>query len=502
METLNNLALGLETAFQAYNLFHCFIGALLGTIVGVLPGVGPTATIAMLLPLTFSLGPETALIMLAGIYYGAQYGGSTTAILLNLPGEATSAVTAIDGFQMARKGQGGPALAIAAIGSFFAGTVATFIIAFTATALTSVALRFGPAEYFSLIIFGLTCSITLAHGSVFKAIVMIDLGLLLGMIGTDVNSGEQRFTFGLLGLYEGLNVVALAVGIFGISEVFRNFEERKNGESTSVIAVDRLMPSREQFRRARWPILRGTAIGSLLGVLPGGGALLSSFASYAMEKRLSSTPNEFGKGAIEGVAGPESANNAGSQTSFIPMLTLGIPSNAVMAMMVGAMIMQGIQPGPSVVSSHPTLFWGLIASMWVGNLMLVVLNLPLVGLWVRLLKVPYWALFPAIIAFSAIGIFSFNNSGFDLYVFIGSGVVAYFFLKLGFEPTPFLLGFVLGPMMEEYLRRAMVLSRGSLIVFVQSPISAFFLASTVVLLTLAALPKLGRRRQEIFVDQD
>lgn len=502
MEMLSNLGIGLETAFQWHNLFYCFVGALLGTLVGVLPGIGPTATIAMLLPLTFTLGPETALIMLAGIYYGAQYGGSTTAILLNLPGEASSAVTAIDGYQMARQGQGGPALAIAAIGSFFAGTVATFVIVFCAPLLTSVALKFGPVEYFALISFGLVCSVTLAHGSILKAVAMIVLGLLLGMVGTDINSGVQRFTFGQLGLFEGINVVALAVGIFGLSEVFRNFEPGHGTDGATVLKIGRLMPSREQFAAARGPILRGTVLGSLLGVLPGGGALLSSFASYALERRISKTPERFGKGAIEGVAGPESANNAGGQTSFIPMLTLGLPSNAVMAMMIGAMVMQGITPGPAVAVTHPALFWGLIASMWVGNLMLVVLNLPLVGLWVRLLTVPYWALFPAIVTFSAIGIYSVHYAAFDLFVLVATGVGGYLLIKLGFEVTPLLLGFILGPMMEEYLRRAMVLSRGDPVVFLTSPISAFFLVCALVMLLVAARPSIRQRRAEIFVEED
>lgn len=501
METLWNLAIGLETALQWHNLLYCLIGALLGTLVGVLPGVGPTATIAMLLPLTFTLGPETALIMLAGIYYGAQYGGSTTAILLNLPGEASSTVTAIDGYQMARQGQGGPALAIAAIGSFIAGTFATFVVVFSAPLLTSVALRFGPVEYFALITFGLVCSVALANGSVVKAMAMIVLGLLLGMIGTDINSGVQRFTLGMTGLFDGINVVALAIGLFGIAEVFRNFEQA-DGKAASVISVRNILPTRQQLRVSAGPIMRGTMTGSLLGVLPGGGALLSSFAAYAMEKRLSKSPERFGKGAIEGVAGPESANNAGSQTSFIPMLTLGLPSNAVMAMMIGAMMMQGITPGPSVATSHPALFWGLIASMWVGNLMLLLLNLPLVGLWVKLLTVPYWALFPAIIAFSSIGIYSVNYAGFDLYIVVAAGLAGYLLSRLGFEVTPLLLGFILGPMMEEYLRRAMVLSRGEASVFLTSPISAGFLGASALFLFFAMRPSISRKRQEIFVADD
>lgn len=501
MDLLSNLALGLQTSLQLQNVAYCFIGTLLGTLVGVLPGVGPTATIAMLLPLTFSLPPDAALIMLAGIYYGAQYGGSTTAILVNLPGEASAAVTAIDGYQMARQGRAGPALAIAAIGSFFAGTVATFVIAISANALTSFALKFGPAEYFSLIVFGLICSVTLAHGSVLNAVAMIVLGLLLSLVGTDVYTGAARFTLGFVALFDGINVVAVAVGIFGLTEILKNLEVRQSGPPETT-RVGRLMPSREDLRQSTGPILRGTVLGSLLGVLPGGGALLSSFASYAMEKKLSRTPERFGKGAIEGVAGPESANNAGAQTSFIPMLTLGIPSNSVMAMMIGAMILQGIQPGPNVIHERPELFWGLIASMWVGNFLLVVLNLPLVGLWVKLLSIPYYTLFPAIIAFSAIGIYSVNYNAFDLYALTVFGLGAYVLVKLGCEPAPLLLGFVLGPMLEEHLRRAMILSRGDASVFVTSPLSAFFLVLSALMLVFMALPAIRRKREEVFVEEE
>jgi TctA family transporter len=501
MELLGNLVVGFETALHLQNIFYCFVGVLLGTLIGVLPGVGPTATIAMLLPVTFALSPNAALIMLAGIYYGAQYGGSTTAILMNLPGEASSAVTAIDGYKMARQGRAGPALAIAALGSFFAGTVATLVIAVSSPLLTRVALQFGPEEYFSLIVFGLICSVALAHGPVLKALAMIVMGLLLGLVGTDVYTGAQRFTLGYLELFDGINVVAVAVGVFGVAEILRNLEDER-GRPAGHVAVGPLMPSREDFRRSIGPAIRGTVLGSLLGVLPGGGALLSSFASYTTEKKLSRTPERFGNGAIEGVAGPESANNAGAQTSFIPMLTLGIPSNAVMALMIGALILQGIVPGPNVATERPDLFWGLIASMWIGNLMLVLLNLPLIGIWVRLLKVPYYVLFPAIIAFSAIGIYSVNGNPFDLYMLTIFGIVGYFLTKLDCEPAPFLLGFVLGPMFEEHLRRAMILSRGDPSVFVTSPISAAFLALSVIMLILVVLPSIRGKRQEIFVESD
>jgi TctA family transporter len=501
MATFSDLALGFETAFQLHNLFYCFAGALLGTLIGVLPGLGPTATIAMLLPITFSLTPDSALIMLAGIYYGAQYGGSTTAILVNMPGEAASAVTAIDGYKMARGGRAGPALAIAAIGSFVAGTMATFVIALSAPALTGLALKFGSTEYVSLILFGLICSVTLAHGPILKSLAMIVLGLLIGLVGTDSQVGVQRFTLGFLALFDGVNVVAVAVGIFGIAEILKSLETETGGRGTAV-SIGRLMPSRDDLKASAGPILRGTALGSLLGVLPGGGALLSSFASYAMEKRLSKTPERFGHGAIEGVAGPEAANNAGAQTSFIPMLTLGIPSNAVMALMIGAMILQGIQPGPDVMVKHPQLFWGLIASMWLGNVMLVLLNLPLVGIWVKLLSVPNHLLFPAILAFSSIGIYTVNGNPFDLYTLTIFGIGGYLLLKLECEPAPFLLGFVLGPMLEDYFRRAMIIARGDATTFLTSPISAFFLICSVALLALACLPAIGKRRQEIFVEEE
>ena len=501
MDLLGHLLLGLQVAISPTNLLFCFIGALLGTLVGVLPGIGPAATVALLLPITFTMSPETSLIMLAGIYYGAQYGGSTTAILINLPGEASSAVTAIDGYQMARQGRAGAALGIAAIGSFIAGSFATLVIAWFAEPLTTVALKFGPAEYFSLILLGLVASTALAHGSVLKALAMIVLGMLLGLVGTDVNSGQLRYTFGVGELADGLGIVAIAVGVFGIAEIFRNLEDEQERE-VGVKAVSGLMPSAADLKASAAPIARGTVIGTILGVLPGGGALLASFASYAVEKKLAKNPLRFGKGAIEGVAGPESANNAGAQTSFIPMLTLGLPANAVMALMVGAMTIQGIAPGPSVITDKPELFWGLIASMWIGNLMLVLLNLPLIGIWVRLLSVPYYILFPGIIAFSAIGVYSVASNVFDLYTLAAFGLIGYLLVKLGFELTPLLLGFVLGPMMETYLRRAMVLSRGDPSYLVTEPLSAALLAATAGLLCVLLLPSVTRKRSEVFVEED
>src|SRR3712207_5769657 len=403
MELLANLGLGFETALSPWNLLYAFIGVLFGTLVGVLPGLGPLATIAMLLPLTFTLPPVSALIMLSGIYYGAQYGGSTTAILVNLPGESSSVVTAIDGYQMAKQGRAGPALATAALGSFFAGTVATLLLAMAAPPLAGLALEFGPTEYFSLMVLGLVASVALASGSLVKAIAMVVLGLLLGLVGTDVETGTPRFTFDRPELADWLNFVALSMGVFGLGEIIRNLEH-EHTRTVTVRHVSGLIPSKEDLKRILGPVLRGTGLGSMLGILPGGGAMLSSFAAYTLEKKLSRTPERFGKGAIEGVAGPEAANNAGAQTSFIPMLTLGIPSNPVMALMIGALIIQGITPGPSVATDQPALFWGIIASMWIGNFFLIILNLPLVGLWVRILRVPYSMLFPAILAFCSIGV--------------------------------------------------------------------------------------------------
>ena len=495
---LDGLMLGLQTAATPSNLLYCFSGVLLGTLIGVLPGLGPTATIAMLLP---AEEPGSALIMLAGIYYGAQYGGSTTAILINLPGEASSVVTAIDGYQMARQGRAGAALMTAALGSFFAGTVATLLIAFFAPPLAEVALTFSPAEYFSLMVVGLVASVVLAHGSLLKAIAMIVLGLLLGLIGADTETGILRFTFDLLDLSGGISFVIVAMGMFGIGEIVRNLEDERE-RAVLESKISSLIPSREDLKRIIAPIFRGTALGSALGILPGGGAMLSSFASYALEKKVSATPERFGKGAIEGVAAPESANNAGAQTSFIPMLTLGIPSNPVMALMIGAMIIQGIQPGPSVVNDQPTLFWGIIASMWIGNLFLVILNLPLIGIWVRLLTVPYHLLFPMILVFCAIGVLSINNSSFDVYLIAAFGVFGYVLTKLECEPAPLLLGFVLGPMMEENLRRALVLAKGDVTVFVTRPISGVMLLFAALALIAVLLPIVRTKREEVFQEKD
>ncbi|WP_457093855.1 tripartite tricarboxylate transporter permease [Microvirga sp. P5_D2] len=500
MDILANLGLGLETAFSLTNLFYCFIGVFLGTAIGVLPGLGPVATIAILLPITFGLPPVAALIMLSGIYYGAQYGGSTTAILVNLPGESASVVTALDGYQMARQGKAGRALATAAIGSFFAGTVATVLLALFAPPLADLALEFGPPEYFSLMVLGLVASIVLAHGSLLHALGMIVLGLLLGLIGTDVNSGTTRYTFDVPHLADGIQFVVVAMGMFGLGEIVGNLED-EGTRSVLVKRVTGLMPTREDWKRITAPILRGTVLGSVLGILPGGGAMLASFASYALEKRVSKHPEQFGKGAIEGVAGPESANNAGAQTSFIPMLTLGIPSNPVMALMIGALIIQGIQPGPAVMAEQPALFWGLIVSMWIGNLLLLVLNLPLIGLWVRMIAIPYHFLYPAILVFCAIGVFSLNNSTLDVYLMAAFGFLGYIFRKLDCEPAPMLLGFILGPMMEEYLRRTLLLSRGDPTVLLTQPISAAMLLVAAALLALVLAPVVRNTREVAFQEE-
>ncbi|QQX83479.1 tripartite tricarboxylate transporter permease [Cupriavidus necator] len=500
MELLANLGLGFSTALTFQNLAYAFLGCVLGTLIGVLPGLGPLATIAMLLPVTYTLPPVAALIMLAGIYYGAQYGGSTTAILVNLPGESSSVVTTIDGYQMARRGRAGVALATAGLGSFFAGCVATLILAAFAAPLSELAFKFGPAEYFSLMVLGLIGAVVLASGSLVKAIAMIVLGLLLGLVGTDVNSGAARFSFDVPELTDGLNFVSVAMGVFGFAEIIANLEQKEHRE-TFTDHITNLFPTKEDFKRMIPAVLRGTILGSALGILPGGGAALASFAAYSLEKKTSKYAHEFGKGAIEGVAGPESANNAAAQTSFIPLLTLGIPPNAVMALMVGAMTIHNIQPGPQVMTSNPALFWGLIASMWIGNFMLIVLNLPLIGIWVKLLKVPYRYLYPAILVFCCIGVYSVQNTTFDVFQTAAFGVIGYLFIKLKCEPAPLLLGFVLGPMMEENFRRSLLLSRGDFSVFVTRPLSMGLLIAAAVLVLVVAMPSIKSKREEAFQEE-
>jgi putative tricarboxylic transport membrane protein len=498
-DLINNLGLGLSVALSLQNLMLCFIGCLIGTLIGVLPGVGPIATIAMLLPITFGLPPVGALIMLAGIYYGAQYGGSTTAILVNIPGEATSVVTTLDGHQMARQGKAGIALGLAAIGSFIAGTIATLIIAALALPLTKLALLFGPADYFALMVLGLMFAVVLARGSVPKAIAMIVVGILLSTVGTDLETGQERLTFGFTEISDGLDFAVIAMGMFGFAEILRNLE---NPEARDVVKgkIGRLLPSGHDMRVATAPIVRGTFIGSILGLLPGNGAVLGPFASYTLEKKIAKDPSRFGEGALEGVAGPESANNAGAQTAFIPLLTLGIPPNAVMALMVGAMTIHGIVPGPQIITKQPQLFWGMIASMWIGNLMLLIINLPLIGLWVRLLKVPYRLMFPSIVLFCCIGIYSINNNPLEVAMTAAFGLFGYALIKFGLEPAPLLLGFVLGRLMEEKLRQALVISRGSFMTFIERPLSAGLLAVAALLIVVVLLPSIRKSRDTVFTE--
>jgi len=497
MDVFSNLILGFGVAFSPLNLLYCLLGVLLGTLIGVLPGIGPIATIAMLLPVTYNLPAVSALIVLAGIYYGAQYGGSTTAILVNIPGESSSVVTCLDGYALARQGRAGTALAIAAIGSFVAGCIGTLVIAMFGPPLADLALKFGPAEYFSLMVLGLVAAIVLAHGSLLKAIAMTVLGLLLGLVGTDVTSGTLRYTFGVRELSDGIGFVVVAMGMFGFSEIIANLEKGIKRELVAA-SLTRIWPSFEDLAASWKAILRGTGIGSFLGILPGGGATIGSFASYTMEKRLAGNPSRFGKGALEGVAGPEAANNAAAQTSFIPLLTLGIPSNAVMALMLGAMTVHGITPGPEVISNQPDLFWGMIVSMWLGNGLLVLLNLPMIGLWVRLLKIPYRYLFPSILLFCCIGVYSVNNNMVDVLATVFFGLLGYIFQKLDCEAAPLLLGLILGPMMEEYLRRALLLSRGDPTVFVTQPISLAMLATAAALLVLVVAPTVRKTREAAF----
>ncbi len=496
MELLDNLILGFNVALSPANLLFCLLGALIGTLIGVLPGLGPATTIALLLPVTFYLSPVAAMIMLSGIYYGAQYGGSTTAILVRLPGEASSIVTCLDGYAMAEKGRAGAALAIAALGSLFAGTIATFLIAIASPLLSRVALKFGAAEYFSLMVFGLAGAVVLAQGSVLKAVAMVFLGLFLGLVGTDLMTGVQRYTFDSATLSDGIGFVPISMALFGIADILVNLE--RSDEKKPVAVIGRLMPTREEFLQSVMPSLRGTVIGSLLGILPGGGAMLSSFAAYVFEKKIAKDPSRFGRGAIEGVASPESANNAGAQTSFIPMLTLGVPSNPVMAMMVGALLIQGIAPGPRVMTEQPNLFWGLIASMWIGNLMLVVINLPLIGIWVALLRLPYRFLFPAILIICAVGVYSLNNSLFEVGIMAVSSIVGYLFIKLGCEPAPLLLGFILAPLMEDNLKRALLLSQGDPMTFLQRPVSLALLLCAAGLFLLIVAPAFRKTRETAF----
>lgn len=493
--------LGFDTVMTLHNALFCLFGVLIGTAIGVLPGLGPAATIAMLLPVTFGLPPLTALIMLSGIYYGAQYGGSTTAILINVPGESSSVVTALEGHVMAKNGKAGTALAVAAIGSFVAGTLSTVFIALFAPALAEFSLSFGPAEYCSLIVLGLVVAVVLASGSLVRSLAMVVLGLLLGLVGMDMTSGAMRFTFGTMALSDGLDFVAVSMGLFGVAEVLRNVEFRHDVRDLVTKKVTNLRLSRQDVKKATGPVLRGTVIGSALGVLPGAGALLSSFVSYAVEKKIAGPSGNFGKGAIQGVAGPEAANNAGAQAGFIPLLTLGIPANPVMALMIGALMIQGIAPGPGIVKDHPTLFWGLIASMWIGNLFLLVLNLPLIGLWVKLISVPYRYLCPAIVVFCTIGAYSIANAPTDILIMAAAAFAGYIFGKLRCEAAPLLLGFLLGPLLEENFRRTLIISNGDLLVFVDRPISAVLLIASVIAILAVILPSVRATRKDVLQEE-
>jgi len=499
-----NLAIGFATSFTMQNLMYCFFGVLAGTLIGVLPGIGPVSAIAMLLPATFHLPAVSALIMLAGMYYGAQYGGSTTAILVNLPGEPSSVITCLDGYQMAKNGRAGPALAIAAIGSFFAGTVCTLLLGFAGPPLVSIALEFGAPEYFSLMTMILVTSAVLSSGSILKAIAMIFLGLMLAIVGTDITSGVPRFTFGSIMLADGISVVVMALGLFGFAEILSNLEEGMDTTQRNLLTekIGHLYPTWHDMKASIGPILRGTTVGAFFGMVSGGGAAISSFAAYALEKKLAKHPEEFGKGAIQGVASPESANNAAAQCAFIPTLTLGIPGGGSMALMLAALIIQGITPGPEVINNRPDLFWGLVVSMWIGNTMLIVLNLPLIGLWVKILMVPYRYLFPTIMTLMAIGVFSLQNLSHDVYLTIFFGLMGYVFTKLKCPPAPLILAFVLGPMVEENLRRALLLSRSNPTVFFTRPISAGFLIATILLLISMILSGVRKKREDVLVEEE
>jgi TctA family transporter len=498
VDIIQNLATGFAAAASWTNLGFALIGCLLGTLIGVLPGIGPIPTIAMLLPITFGLDPLAALIMLAGIYYGAQYGGSTTSILVNMPGEASSIVTCLDGYQMARQGRAGAALVVAALGSFFAGCVGTLFVAAFAPPLAYIAQQFNSPDYFSLLVLGLVMAIVLAHGSVLKALAMVLIGLLLGLVGTDVNTGVTRYTFGWSAIWDRIDFLPLVIGMFGVAEIMRNAERPDAQRNAYSAKMRELWPKLPDLREA-WPAaVRGTGVGALLGILPGGGAVLAAFASYTLEKKLARDPSRFGKGAIEGVAGPESANNAGAQTSFIPLLTLGLPSNAVMALMMGAMIIQGIAPGSAVMDKRPDLFWGMVASMWIGNAMLLIINLPLLGIWIKVLSVPYRLLYPAVLLFCVIGVYSTNTEAEQLVLTAIFAVFGYVLVRFGCEPAPLVLGFILGPVMEENLRRSLVFSRGDPMIFLERPISAVLLAAALVMVVLIVLPQFRRTRDEAF----
>jgi putative tricarboxylic transport membrane protein len=500
MDIVNSLALGFSVALQPINLAYCFIGVFIGTLVGVLPGIGPVSAMSLLLPVTLKGTPEAGIIMMAGIYYGSMYGGSTTSILVNIPGEAASVVTCLDGHEMARRGRAGPALGIAALGSFFAGTFAIVLLMLLAPSLARVAIVFGPAEYFSLMVLGLTVLTFMTQGSMAKSLLMACVGIVLGLIGIDQINAAPRLTFDRLELLDGVGLVPVVMGLFGVAEILSNLENKHTREIVTA-RIGSLWPSLQDWADSKWPIARGTVLGFFLGILPGGGAVISSFASYAIEKKLSKTPERFGKGAIEGVAGPESANNAAAGGAFIPLMTLGIPPNVVMALLLGAFIIHGLQPGPLLMTQSPNLFWGIVASMYIGNVMLLVLNMPLIGMWVQVLKVPYNVLFPLILMFCVVGVFASSNAAFDVLVMSIFGVLGYLWRKFGYELAPLVLAFVLGPMLENNLRKSLILSQGDFSIFIQKPISAVCLAAAALILIVPILPGLSRKREVIALDK-
>jgi putative tricarboxylic transport membrane protein len=496
MDVLASFAQGFALALAPANLLACFIGVFIGTLVGVLPGIGPVSAMALLLPVTLSGTPEAGIIMMAGIYYGSMYGGSTTSILVNIPGEAASVVTCLDGHEMAKQGRAGPALGMAALASFIAGTAAIVALMLVAPMLARVAVAFGPAEYFSLMVLGLTLLAFMTQGSLAKALLMAGLGLVLGLVGIDSINAQARLTFDRLELIDGIGLVPVVMGLFGVAEILANLEQPK---TRKIIAarIGSLLPTVGDWRASGWPIARGTGLGFLLGILPGGGAVIASFASYAIEKRASAAPERFGRGAIEGVAGPEAANNAAAGGAFIPLLTLGIPPNVVMALLLGAFIVHGVQPGPLLMTQRPDLFWGVVASMYIGNVMLLVLNMPLIGMWVQVLKVRYAVLFPLILMFCIVGVYSSSTASFDVLVMVAFGVLGYLMRKLGYEPAPLVLAFVLGPLLENNLRKALILSQGELSTFLARPISAACLAAAALVLFAPLLPALRRTRESV-----
>jgi putative tricarboxylic transport membrane protein len=494
MELFADLALGFQTALTPENLLYCLIGVTLGTFIGVLPGIGALAAVSMLLPVTFYLPPTAALVMLAGVYYGSEYGGSIASILLNLPGTPSSAVTALDGYPMTQQGKAGIALFLTAVASFAGATIGIVVLTAFAPVLVRVTLAFGPAEYFAVMVLGLLAAASIGQGSPIKGIAMVLLGLMLGTVGVDINSGASRYTLGFFDLYDGINLIALAMGLFGISEVIASIGATANARLKDRITFRSMMPGAGDVRRSILPVLRGSSVGALVGALPGTGQTVASFLSYALEKRVARDPSRFGKGAVEGITSPEASNNAAAQTAFIPTLTMGIPGSATMALLLGALMIHGIAPGPGLMREHPELFWGLIASFWIGNVLLLVLNIPLIGLWVRILQIPYHYLYPTILVLICIGVFSINNNVFDVWVVLFFGVLGYGMRLLGFEPAPLLIGFVLGPLMEENFRRALLLAQGDFAVFVQRPISATILAISALLLLWALWSLLRPKR--------